>query len=387
MLSSTHPGQNPVRVLCLVGWSVFQRGKGPNLEAPKLHDFVQRVNQDPRFEMQVQLHVETIRPIVSAYGLHISKLAMRFLHLTQSLFVETVKARKTNNQFKVLHQNLRALWSDARQRFWVRELERLKIDLIVGSNLTKEEVGAANNLGIPSIEIQHGLMESKYIDVLWPILKPNYFFVWDFLRHDFLLESEITPIPTPFQTFSDASLRENHSASLLVLLSWGLEESTDPWGAIPVQLQRALLQLSHGNQQLTFRPHPVFPRQKYRHLQKFLLQVFPGCSVQSPREYSLEEALSASSGVVLDETTSWIEAVLLGLPVMTSSLQTYVNASALAKLTNACEVSFLPTAKEQSLHEVVLDPADYLVSDWQHVLDHTLKIALEGREKRFCLEA
>jgi hypothetical protein len=250
-----------------------------------------------------------------------------------------MKPRRSKVPDSIFITNLRVIWSETRKHFWINELNRLAIDLLIGSNLTNEEVAAAKLLKIPTIEIQHGVFPPEEISLCWPNQKPDFMCLWHFIDPSVLEGSGILPcgIPHPYSMISSLDASPKDEKQILVALTWGQKNCFDPFGTFPWSLVEAVRELQ-GSHSIVFRPHPVFPKKRVSQLRRFLEENFAGAKIQDSSAVSLENALSESRACLCDMTSVAIDAVLLNCKVIVTDLSTFSLASDVALRSSSGEV-------------------------------------------------
>ena len=129
-------------------------------------------------------------------------------------------------------------------------------------------------------------------------------------------------IPFPNQSREEAS---RSGDKVLIPLSWGevWDSSQDQFlGAIPQPLADVLMGGDLAFDQVLFRVHPVFSKRKLRRLRARIDQNFPGSGLSLSGKESIESFLSRGSILITHESSTWMEAVRLGVPVLTTSTRT-----------------------------------------------------------------
>ena len=332
----------PSRALLLVGWSAFQTGTKFQKGSPKSDYVQQHLEDELGIGFDVSLHLESSwKPWASRHGLHLLMSIQRLPLLALCVFVSILKVNWIQVQRPI--QGLRKVWSQIRFEFWRRYFQRNQYAFVAGLILTNEEIAAADDLGIVTIELQHGVFDEEtflwYLDV-----KPKVVAIWPNQDGFALMRKGLTPVTVPFPPASARTIHEVERRALLVCLTWGLAESIDGFGAVPKGLWSELRSLEPRFHRIRFRLHPVFPKARRRKLERFLRREYPDANVSSS-ERSLEEDLSDCDAVLLDRSSVWLDALRKGLPVLTTSRETLVKATEFQKtsMSGATKIAILPS--------------------------------------------
>jgi hypothetical protein len=222
---------------------------------------------------------------------------------------------------------IRQIWFESRTQFWTRWFFLTNPRLVLGIGLTESEILAARSADIPTVEIQHGIFDSTAADYYWPTSKPDYFGVWPFAEEKDIGGSGISKLNIPFPLGSDGVKAGDHDGQrdhILCALSWG-EIDGDPkfMGALPKRLQILLDQIKSHSHTFVFRTHPAFRSRDVRALRKALQSAYPDSKFLDGRRESLETSLRSSQIVILDKSSTWVSAVMLGFPILTTSRETF----------------------------------------------------------------
>lgn len=364
------------KALLLVGWSAFQAGTKFQKESPK-SDYVQEHLEDVLgLSFDVALHLESSwKPWASRHGLHFLRSVQRLPLLALCVFVAVFTVNTVQIQTSL--SGLRRVWSRIRFEFWRRHYERNQYAFVAGLILTNEEIAAADALGIPTIELQHGVFDED--TALWYLnVKPKVVAIWPNQDGFALMRKGLTPVTLPFPPAQARTIREVERQELLVCLTWGLADSIDGFGAIPLGLWSELRSLEPKFNHLRFRLHPVFPRARRRKLERFLRHEYPNASVSSS-ERSLEEDLGGCEAVLLDRSSVWLDALRRGLAVLTTSKETFVKATEFQKtlMSGSMSIAFLP-GEAGALETVLSADAGKVVDQSWDAFDGLIREILIG---------
>lgn len=320
--SSRHFKKSPV-VLGILSRGDFQRKVKFFSEAPKVHDIFERISRSTSHQLILLGHLESKRLPSHRYGQRHPLLAVqRLAYLIFEAITEVSSPARRPRKISI--EVARTAWSNIRVGVWLRVLRRVKADFVIGIGLTNEEILAARRLGITTIEIQHGIFFDGVANFYWPKSSPDFFGLWPATNPRLLDDSGIKPLKIPLPKLSR---REDARSGdkVLVPLSWGevWETSQDKFlGAIPQPLADVLRGGDLSFDRVLFRAHPVFSKRKLRRLRAGIDQIFPGSGLNLSGKESIESFLSRGSILITHESSTWMEALRLGVPVLTTSTRT-----------------------------------------------------------------
>ena len=110
------------------------------------------------------------------------------------------------------------------------------------------------------------------------------------------------------------SILGDHGPRVLVALSVGVTESTDPFGLIRPSIDRVLKELANHSCEVVIRPHPLtgasLISKAIRH--RWLSKEYPKATIVPPDQQSINEAMSEADVVITFDGTMVIDAVLHG---------------------------------------------------------------------------
>ena len=312
-------------------WSVFQSGKGFTRLAPKLSPLVSELQSRSEFKVRYWSHIESLFPIRTTYGNHLVA-RIRGTPLMVASFIGAIRSRRVKmNQ----GSGLRQLWHETRRIFWTKLLRKIDARALFGTNLTHEQLLACHELGIPSIEIQHGIMDNDWYLKFWSDIAPTHLACWPNTSRELISKLSLEPItiPYPSQLRANQNLPSCEASSrerLLVILSWGIEDSFDRFGAIPKSLVAAIEALSQSYARVVFRLHPVMRYREAQGLKTFLRRLYPIAEIEYTRSRSLVHSLEDCDAVLMCGSSSWVDSVFLGKHTITTSETEYHMALSLA---------------------------------------------------------
>lgn len=330
-----------MKALIVLGWSAFQSGKGMKRGAPKSDYIQEHLEEMFGVETHVTLHLESSwKPLVSRHGLHFLDSIRRLPKLALCLCSAALKNRETSGQ--KFDSKLRGIWSQARVEFWMKHLLSNEYVFVAGQILTNEEIAAAEIVGIPTVELQHGVFDDE--TALWFLsTKPSIFAIWPNQDAVALKQRGLVPVTIPLPPIVEQKRSPGGTSHLLVCLTWGVSDSVDGLGGIPRDLWSQVHALENQFPDIRFRLHPVFPPAKRRRLERFLRRAYPKAQV-SPRSRSLEDDLYDCKVVMLDSSSVWVDAIQRGIPVLTTSLETFTRAKNFEQtfVIGGTRIAFLP---------------------------------------------
>lgn len=209
--------------------------------------------------------------------------------------------------------SLRHEWLRVRTSFFEELLRRNGVEALVGIGLSKPEILAAQALGIPSIEVQHGVISPYFFRLNFPDFIPTGFACWFKSDEELLRQRGIEPLHVGIPSLppSDKAFASEPQFTL-VLLQYGFEKSLDGFGVCHKDLGERLMNEVSGFSPLRFRFHPVSPGYIKRLARKKLISLFPEAEFSDPKKDNLVDDLSGAQRVITYSSGSWVEASLLG---------------------------------------------------------------------------
>lgn len=370
--------ESTMKALIVLGWSSFQSGKGMKRGAPKSDYIQEHLEEKFGVEAHVTLHLESSwKPLVSRHGLHFLDSICRVPKLVLCMWSAALNNRASSGQ--KFDSKLRGIWSQARIEFWTKHIISNEYVFVAGQILTNEEIAAAELVGIPSVELPHGVFDEE--TALWYLsAKPSIFAIWPNQDAFALKKRGLVPVAIPLPPIVEQKRSPFGSRQLLVCLTWGVIDSVDGLGGIPRGLWSQLHALESQFPDIRFRLHPVFPPAKRRRLERFLRREYPKAQV-SPRSRSLEEDLSDCKVVMLDRSSVWVEAIQRGIPVLTTSLETFIRAKKFEQtlVIGGTRIAFLPNDLD-SLDKILSNDAKGEVCHSWSEFDSLLQATVFGSQ-------
>lgn len=221
-------------------------------------------------------------------------------------------------------QFLRNVWSRSRQAAIEAILNSNQADVVIGIGLTPQVLASARCLQIPSIELQHGIVSLRGLDLWFPIEKPDYFFCWSEFEAKLVEQRGIQPLLVPLpdpnlaEQLSGSGLRKRVSAKgqfnrkVKVFAQYGFERSIDGLGLVHSDLTPFLRSQSKAGNHVVVRFHPVSRWWQIRLAQIVLWSKFSNLRFENPRKVSVHESLENCALGVGYSSSVWREAAMHG---------------------------------------------------------------------------
>lgn len=216
-------------------------------------------------------------------------------------------------------------YSRIKHAAYLRVLSRTGASLILGIGLQEELVGAANALGIPTIELQHGALLHSSSLSYWPnSLVPDFFFAWESFTPVFLdrCRIECVAIGHPEEPLLSSLIGINKkNPRVCVSVQWGAANSVDPFGAIPADLDQEIRELVLRGVDFFIRTHPVFDGKPIarRKFIKWIRTHYGPYEIHSPYQYPLATDIGGSWGHLTSLSSTVFEFTLAGVMTVVSN--------------------------------------------------------------------
>ncbi|GET30608.1 hypothetical protein [Prolixibacter sp. SD074] len=206
------------------------------------------------------------------------------------------------------------------RNYWKKFLQEKKPHSVVVVNAYSTEnmplIQAANEIGIITIEIQHGTMGSRHIGYNYPSGEYNFFPRFELIWGNFWRDTSAVPIPKencyvtgfPFMEKNVGDLSGENQYDVLFISQATIGEQ--------IRTYARELSLKHPEWSVVFKLHPseIAKAQDYR-------SYFNGMNITVEYKSDLYEELRKASAVVGVYSTSLFEALAFGLqPVVLSKL-------------------------------------------------------------------
>ena len=211
--------------------------------------------------------------------------------------------------------------------FLVTSLEQsikvLSPQSILTIGATQELLFVGKRLGIPVVEIMHGVIHEEGIKQMWQgekRLKPDLVITWHEHYTNMLAKNELRAVSLgyPSKPVERKEMQEVGCIKILVTLGHSHPESADPYGILDRQLMNQVLKIVNGNVKLRFRMHPVIDSDKLinKKMTNWLNKAFSNPDIHSPREKSLWESLNGVDLHLSKSSSTFFEAGLLNIPTI-----------------------------------------------------------------------
>jgi hypothetical protein len=219
---------------------------------------------------------------------------------------------------------------------WSDFLDKTNPKIVFGIGIKESLIQGSKLKNIPVVEVMHGVFTNESIPLQrysrgsHRIMPVDLFLSWD-SHYSNLIQSVNIPTRTlghPNGDYStDLTQKSNLSdGNVLVTLSWGVENSMDPYGMLHLSLAEKLLQSGQFISKIVFRLHPVAFEQNREGMNQvafWFKRNFPESSLSTPDKMSLFNELSSASLHITEESSTFYEAGLLGVPTVFTSAKAY----------------------------------------------------------------
>ena len=204
--------------------------------------------------------------------------------------------------------------------YWKKFLQEKRPHSVVVVNAYSTEnmplVQAANEMGIKTIEIQHGTMGSRHIGYNYPSGEYNFFPRFELIWGHFWRDTSAVPIPKENCYVTGFPFLERNVGSLSVENQYDVLFISQATIGEQIRTYARELSLKHPEWSVVFKLHPseIAKAQDYR-------SYFKGTNIAVEYKSDLYEELRKASAVVGVYSTSLFEALAFGLqPVVLSEL-------------------------------------------------------------------
>lgn len=321
------------KILFLIQRRDFEYSNNSEPDIPKQNGLLAALRGDPRFEVKVEFHVESIRIVPrSKYGWHISvRLAlMRFSAINVfkilTSLLSTYSSKFDHPGRHRTESKLRTMWSDLGDSFWHEYLSRNRYNAILGTMLSAPEIRQARKLGIPTFEIQHGIMETGTLRQYFPEVAPDFICTWPINSAHVSFPEGTRQLGIPFTWIQPNSTPQKQDRRYLVILGQGIELSPDPVGLMDPVLWESIRRVSWLKHCLIFRFHPKTSEFEIEAFKRWLGTSLGELSFQSHLNLDIHEAVINSNAVLMGSSTVWLDAIFAGVPAIICSGATYERA-------------------------------------------------------------
>jgi hypothetical protein len=222
---------------------------------------------------------------------------------------------------------------------WIDFLDKTNPKVVFGIDIKESLVMATRIKNIPIVEVMHGVFTNKSIPLLrysrgsYRIIPVDLFLSWDSYFSRFIKELGLPTVvighPNEDYTNDLAQDFNLSDGNVLVTLSWGVENTMDPYGMLHLRLAEKLLQSGQLTSKIVFRLHPVAFEQNRKRMKivaSWFKRNFPESRLSTPDKMSLFDELSIASLHITEESSAFYEAGLLGVPTVFTGAKAYKDA-------------------------------------------------------------
>jgi hypothetical protein len=339
--------RNKQTFIVIVSRSNFQDQRAGEFYVDKIDHVLQRLAEQEK-NVHVMSHLESPRlpKKISYPGSEQHRSLRRFLVLI--LATLSIYIFQHGLGFDGRLSALRQSWLSARTKTWQEIFRREGALAVLGIGLTESEILAARKLGIPTMELQHGMFFDSDIHAYWPTSTPSHFALWGVGEQDFVpgFGMDVVLIPPPQRESIQNWPRPN---SLLVPLSNGTRANDPIFGCLPDGLELLIEGKPAPLEGLVFRAHPLFSKSRQTSLKRKLMMRFGESTLQV--DSNLGNFLNMGLWVLLSNSTVWLDALRNGNVVLTNS--DYVFARLKALLPGGQGVTYFFTPDLQSFSDSI----------------------------------
>ena len=266
----------------------------------------------------VDFHIESIRFLpFSKHGFHISvRIYLLLYALSHPVsFLKSVKIanHRLRGRGRSFLEYLRASWESIAEPFWIFYLSSRKITALLGVMLNSPELSAARKLGIPSFELQHGILSETTLEDYFPNEYPNYFCAWPMEISRFRIPNGTEIVPIPFSWSHRAQESDSIDGErFLLVLNDGLVEAADPFGMMPHSLLDSARLLLRHKKSIVLRFHPKSPARLISMFKNWAHKNLGNVRFETYLDKDIHASILISRLIILSRSTTWLDCVALG---------------------------------------------------------------------------
>lgn len=224
------------------------------------------------------------------------------------------------------------------KQIWMNFLLHAKPKVVIGVGLTDILLETCSELGIKTIECQHGVFSENELKRWWKAPSkadsnfPDLFVTWD--RHYSEIATKLginaLTLGYPFDfskiEHDEAILQQptrSAEASIVATLSCRETSGIDPWGMIDTNMDFAISVLLGSGFRVQLRVHPMAEKGFIRRFKvsRWLSQRYPGCEVIFPSNETILQSLKAADIHLTVSSSTMLEAAYLGIPTLCFSTE------------------------------------------------------------------
>lgn len=242
------------------------------------------------------------------------------------MWTEFIRNRRKSFNAVLHRRDFRAI---RLRRAWLHLLEENSISALVGIGLSSASIDAARDLGIKTIEVQHGNLDQNSSKRYWQYSQPDILLSWDTWSSNqaekFISDSRVIGHPINSEqssTIAHSALQESEDDNICVALQY----KRLGYIVIPFISPEIFRLLRSENfflkQKLLFRLHPIIDARPIRRffLSMSLRILFPKSPIHRPRDTSIEHTIAMSKALVTDTSSTAYEFGLMGKPSLVTNL-------------------------------------------------------------------
>ena len=271
------------------------------------------------------------------------------------------------NPFRTLKQPkpLTFINQGALQATYQELVVKTKSKTVLAIGASEALVRACKSVGIPCVEIQHGIFNTDSLRSYWPGGEhPDMLLTWD--RHSEEIANEIS-IATLTMGYSATilnsgrpSIERPRGPHVCVSLGYWESASEDKWGCFPPSIANSIDLLIRKRVPVIIRIHPRIAAQplQVRLLKGWIHRRFESVRVDDPRIVPLRQSIADSFMNLAFGSSTWFEFAYSGMPTVlfhpTLASEFSLHASELGIWQSEESPIFQPTS-DQELLDFVLD--------------------------------
>jgi hypothetical protein len=210
-----------------------------------------------------------------------------------------------------------------RKSAWKTVIRDNQITTLVGIGLDRSAIDAARDLGVQSIEVQHGAFGTEGAKKHWGKYPPDVLLTWNFWfagqARKFVEDVRVIGHPIS-QKFSQEQEEETTAVSDDIAVCVALQYKRWGFFVLPnvgADLLEVLVQNASVNKErLIFRLHPIIDSRPVRKMLQiaFVRYRFPKSQIHEPQKTSLYESIKSSKALITEASSTAYEFGLLGRP-------------------------------------------------------------------------
>lgn len=277
-------------------------------------------------------HVESVKfKFFSQFGTHtlVRMELLRFLAKNPRLFLKAFTGAAFRNRVSqtTLLAFMKRTWWALAQNFWDSFFARHSFDAVLGVMLTREELIAARKAGIPSFELQHGMLAENALLDYFPYAAPDFFCAWPMDSSHINLPHGTKLLSIPFSWSGKSNCSRSATRPLvLVILTHNSKNGADPWGFLETEVAQAISEIAPGGASIRFRFHPKTTRREIRKFKAWALGKFGQAHFETFRDSNISSSICKSHLVVLGQSSTWLDSLSLPRPSLIMDPFTYTSA-------------------------------------------------------------